>query len=363
LRKQERYITACQELKSVWYCSASIIEEPASIIKRSAGESSGPLRSAAWVRIRGRDEDRFVNRRLGVLGVPTSAGAFAPGQEKGPRALRDAGLVESLRACGIDVRDHGDREIWRWRPDRERPRAQNLAKVVEIVQDTARRVADSVGQREVTLVLGGDCTVGIGTVAGHLNAGERVGLVYFDAHADLNVPDSVREGALDWMGVAHMLDEHGANAELVNVGSRVPLLDPDRVLLFGWGPEQATDFEREAIERRAISVVPVDAVAEDPEGAAARGLGLIESRCDRLLVHFDVDVIDFTDAPLSENPGRNEGLSYDHALRALDILLGSPRLAGVTITELNPDHAEEGAHSIERLAHCVADRLGRSLGR
>ncbi len=302
-----------------------------------------------------------MNHPLGVIGVPTSAGAFAPGQEQAPRALRDAGLAELLRQAGIDVRDHGDREVWRWRPDRENRRAQNVGKVVEIVGDTARRVSDSLAGGEATLVLGGDCTVGIGTVAGHVNAGERVGLVYFDTHADMNVPESVREGALDWMGLAHMLGEAGAASALVGAGARVPLLCSEQVLLFAWGPERATAFEREAIERRGISVVAVDEVAADAEGAAARARELIEDRCDRLLVHFDVDVIDFTDVPLSENWGRNEGLAYDQALRALDVLLASPRLAGLTITELNPDHTEQGAHSVERFAAAIAASLARSL--
>jgi arginase len=188
-----------------------------------------------------------------------------------------------------------------------------------------------------------------------------VGLVYFDSHADLNVPESVHEGTLDWMGMAHMLGEQGAVSELVNAGPRAPLLDSDQVVLFGWGPEQATAFEREAIDRRGLSVLPVDEVAADPEGGAARAHGLLEERCDRLLVHFDVDVIDFTDTPLSENWGRNEGLAYEAALRALDVLVASPHLAAMTITELNPDHTEQGAQSIERLASDVTGSLARSL--
>ena len=72
---------------------------------------------------------------------------------------------------------------------------------------------------------------------------------------------------------------------------------------------------------------------------------------------FDVDVIDFTDTPLSENPGRNEGVAYDDAMRALAVLLGASSFAGLTVTELNPDHAEEGAGSIERLARDLARAL------
>jgi arginase len=292
-----------------------------------------------------------------VIGVPTSAGAFAPGQEQAPRALREAGLLESLRDRGVVVEDHGDRDVWRWRPDRENRRAQNSGAVVEIVRETAGRVAEVAGSGQTTLVLGGDCTVGVGTVAGHVASGERIGLVYFDSHADLNVPSSVHEGTLDWMGMAHMLGEEGAVPELAGIGSRAPLLESDQVVLLGWGPEQATPFERDALERHGLARLPVDEVAAGPEAAARRACRLLEERCDRILVHFDVDVIDFTDVPLSENWGRNEGLSYDTAMRTLGALLETPLLAGLTITELNPDHAEQGANSIERLAADVAERI------
>lgn len=289
------------------------------------------------------------SRKLGVIGVPTSAGAFAPGQEQAPAALREAGLVALLRDGGVEVSDYGDRDLWRWRPDRERPHAQNLPWVVEIVDDTAARVTESLLAEEITLVLGGDCTVGIGTVAGHVESSDSVGLIYFDLHADLNVPSSAPPGALDWMGMAHMLGDDGAERELVEVGSKVPLLSPDQVVVLSWGPEQARPHERETIDRLELEAIPVGEVRDDPPGAARRALDILAT-ADRVLVHFDVDVVDFTDTPLSENPGRNEGLAYEQAAAALSVLLASPALAGVTVTELNPAHVEEGAGSIERLA-------------
>jgi arginase len=298
-----------------------------------------------------------TERRLAVIGVPTSAGAFAPGQEQAPAALRQAGLIDRLAAAGLAVRDDGDAAVWRWRPDRENPQAQNLGKVMEIVRDTSGRVAKAADAGETTLVFGGDCTVGIGTVAGHAQNRARVGLVYFDLHADLNVPTSVRPGALDWMGLAHMLAEDAAAPELASVGDRTPLLEPDQVVLLGWGPEQATPHEREAIDRLALDAIPVDAVRATPADAAARALHLLLERCDRVLVHFDVDVIDFTDTPLSENPGRNEGVAYEQAMAALEVLLRSPSVAGLTLTELNPAHVEEGARSVERLAGDLAAAL------
>jgi len=304
---------------------------------------------------------RRVSRRIGVIGVPTSAGAFAPGQEVAPQALREAGLVERLQDHGLEVQDYGDREEWRWRPDRQNRHAQNLGKVVEIVSDTARRVADVANSGELTLVLGGDCTVGVGAIAGHSADGHRPRVIYFDAHADLNVPASVRPGTLDWMGMAHMLGEQGTCAELVGAGPRVPLLTPDRVVLLGWDEVQSEPHERAAIERLEIKLIPAGEVAADPAAAAARALALLETPGEGVLVHFDVDVIDFTDTPLSENCGRNEGIAYDAAATALRTLLGSPSLAGLTITELNPDHVEAGSGSVERLARDVADGLA-SLG-
>jgi arginase len=300
-------------------------------------------------------------RAVGVIGVPTSAGAFAPGQEQAPAALREAGLVALLRDGKVKVSDYGDCETWRWRPDRDRPRAQNLGKVVEIVRDTAARVEEAILAGEISLVLGGDCTVGVGTVAGQAETSERVGLIYFDLHADLNVPPNVTPGALDWTGVAHMLGVDGAERELVEAGPRAPLLSAEQVLLFAWGREGAQAHERELVDRLGVEAILVDEVRADPAAAAAKAIESLAGRSDRIVVHFDVDVVDFTDTPLSENPGRNEGIPYEQAAAALAVLLSSPALTGVTVTELNPNHVEEGAGSIERLARDLAAGLARAI--
>jgi arginase len=192
----------------------------------------------------------------------------------------------------------------------------------------------------MVLVLGGDCTTGLGTIAGHLPAATPIGVVYFDIHADLNTPLSVRDGALDWMGVAHLLGEDDATAELKGFGPRTPLIDDDQIVLFGHGKEQSTAWELETIDRRELATVPVHEVAADPAGAAARALAMLP-HCERLIVHFDVDTIDFTDAPLSENTGRNAGLSQQQAFAALTALASDKRFSALTVTELNPDHGRE----------------------
>ena len=292
-----------------------------------------------------------------MIGVPSSAGSFANGQEEAPRALRTAGLLDRLRDAGANVEDTGDSPVWRWRPDRERPRAQNLDAVVDQARATRARVAGATRAGRTSLVVGGDCTVGVGTVAGVLDVHDSIGLIYFDLHADMNTPVSVIDGALDWTGVAHMLALDGTDNGLAGVGAIVPLLRPDQVVLFGHGSEQATPWEREQIERLGVARVPVEAVRQDPGAAAQRALELVRPRFDHYVVHLDVDVIDFTDAPLSENTGRNIGLSFRSAMDALRGLLADDRLVALTVAELNPAHAMADEGLLERFAASVAQAL------
>ena len=299
-----------------------------------------------------------MTRPLGVIGVPSSAGAYAPGQEKAPRALRDAGLLAGLKAAGVAIVDHGDAATCRWQPDRERPYAQNLEAVVACATETAERVHAALADGELALVLGGDCTVGLGTVAAHPPAEGRLGLIYLDMHGDINTPDSVPDGALDWMGVAHMLGEEGATPELRDFGPHSPLLGDDQIVFLAHRRDQSTTRELEAIERLRLTTVPMTAVEAEPAAAAGEALAALES-CERLAVHFDVDCIDFTVAPLSENTGRNIGLTQDAAFAALAAVLLDSRVGALTITELNPDH---GAEDGSTLAAFVDELVGALAG-
>jgi arginase len=281
---------------------------------------------------------------LTVVGAPTSAGAYSPGQEDGPAALRARGLIERLGA-----NDAGDVEAFRWRPDPERPRAANAAVVADRARQVAERVA-AVPAGERVLVVGGDCTVGVGTVAGLALRGAAPGLVYFDRHSDLNVPESTIDGALDWMGVAHMLDVDGATDELAGVAGTRPLLAPDRLSFLALG--RATGFEREQIARRSLPVCDLEAAIADPEAAARAALAPLAA-CDELAVHFDVDVLDFLDAPVAENTDRG-GLPLASAGRALAVLLADERVTALTVTELNPHHDPDGA-ALRRLVDVLAE--------
>jgi arginase len=298
-------------------------------------------------------------RRIAVIGAPSGAGACGVGQEQTPAAIRAAGLIEHLGRVGFQVSDLGNSPVVPWRPDRANPQAQNLDAVLDVVRTTMNRVADALVEHDrIALVLGGDCTVGIGTVAGIQRAIGRFALAYFDLHSDLNTPASATDGALDWMALAHMLAIEGAAPTLTAAAGNPPLLDPDQVVLFAHGMSHSTRFERGELERLGLARVALEDVRGDPAGAASRALELLANRSDRYAIHLDVDVVDFTDAPLSEHPSRNTGLKLDEMLRALKVLASGPGLVAITLAELNPHNAAADNGLLERFAGSFADAIG-----
>jgi len=288
---------------------------------------------------------------LRVLGVPTSMGAFAPGQEDAPAALRAAGLIDRLRDAGIAVDDAGDLPRRRWTADPGRPTAQNVDAVAEITTLVADRIAAIDGDTPL-LVLGGDCSIELGVVAGHTRRPGRIGLLYADLHADLNTPTTTQEGALDWMVVSHLIGVAGSLREVT-----APLLEPSQVRYFGVDQNRLTTGERDLLAEHEIGVTTSKRVARDPIGAAVEAVTQLAG-CDQLLVHLDVDLIDFNDLSLSENAGRGQGLPFDTVLTALGELVRAPNLRALTITELNPHHGAEDGSTLERFVSGLVGALG-----
>src|SRR5579864_1095519 len=270
---------------------------------------------------------------IAYAGVPTSLGSYCPGQEKAPKAFRDAGFPEMLRKEGLTVVDYGDLPVRRWHPDKKNPLAQHWEAVVACVQETEAHLSEAVNQGHVPVVIGGNCTIELGVVAANLKECQSLGLIYLDLHADMNTPASTTEGGLDWMGMAHMLGLNGAIPQLAGCGPRHPMISPEQLYLVGFDPESATDWEHKTIRERDIEMSDVAAVTQSPSKCADTILSWA-SKFERLLVHFDVDVIDFNDLPLAENYSKNKGLSYGHALELLEALVRSPKLAGLTVAEV-----------------------------
>jgi arginase len=301
-----------------------------------------------------RTEIRLTKRLLNVIGAATSAGAYSPGQEQAPAAFRQHGLVEALASRGRTVRDHDDVASFRWRPDLLRPQAMNLEAVRHACDQVASYVATAIGAREDVLVLGGDCTVQLGTVAGANATGAEVGLVYIDFDADLNAP-ATSDGALDWTGVAHLLDIPGCEPSLAGLGPTRPMLEPRQLLYFA--VENITPPEAATIGEHAIEVISREEVMNDLEAAAERATDWA-ARFDCLLIHFDVDVLSFVDFPIAENVRRRDGLKLEQAALLLKRLAALPQWRGLTVTEVNPAHAPDEAAAFARLNGVLADALG-----
>jgi arginase len=292
--------------------------------------------------------------RISVVGVPSSAASYAAGQDLAPAALRSAGLLVQLIASGLEVHDDGDLPHQIWSPDRDHPLAQNAGQATTSLQQLADRLHPLLARGDIALVVGGNCTIALGVVAAlrRLGAGTP-GLLYVDRHYDLNTPESTTDGALDWMGLAHALALPGCLDALTGAFGPGPLLQPDQVAWLGVQPQRATQWEREQADRLGLHVTTSQALAADPAGTALAALSQLPP--GPLTLHLDVDVLDFTDAPLAESTdGRNTGPTLDQVAEALTVAARDRRVRALSIGELNPTRCAGDSDALPRVVTNIA---------
>src|SRR5690348_17415606 len=288
-------------------------------------------------------------RQISVLGVPTSAGSHNPGQELAPAAWREAGLIEQLRAAGLDVEDRGDLPAAPFRPVSPVGGLRDADRVAELAQQVAAEVAAIRQAGRLPLVLGGDCTITLGA----LDGSGPGGLVYFDGDADLATPERSTSAVADTMGMTHKIG--GGSPRLARLGSRFPLLRPGQVVLFGFDPAELDTGEWTELVSRHLYAAPAPAVRADPAGEARRARGYLDRRSVSYLVHFDVDVLHTGLFPLANFP-HFAGLTLDEAGACLDVFAGGEKFGGLVITEVNPGHDPSG-----ELLRTLAARVTRAL--
>lgn len=277
--------------------------------------------------------------KFALIGVPSSAGAHGPGQEKAPSALRQAGLVGALREAGLEVEDLGDLPVVRFAPDGANRTRQSQSRVVTVARQVADTIATAVERELIPIVLGGDCTITLGVVAGLMRHQPDLGLIYFDGDADLTTPATTRSGIFDSMGVAHLVGL--GDPDLAHIGPRFPLLPQDRIALFGFHPYEVEPEESRVLEASAMMRYPVTSMNDRPVDLAAEARSRLEERVPAMAVHFDVDVMDSAEIPLADWP-HYDALSFGDAMKCLSVFVGSPKLAALVITEINPDHDPDG---------------------
>ena len=277
-----------------------------------------------------------LGRQVSILGVPLGFGQSMAGVDLGPSAIRVAGLADRISQLGYEVLDLEDLEIER---PRSHPAAGEKLKYLAEIHDACERLAAEVEQivdaGVLPITIGGDHSIAIGSIAGVVKAlrkrNETVGLIYFDAHADMNTPETTPSGNIHGMPLAALLG-YGA-PELVNVAGFAPKLEPklcahvgardidpgERKLIRQLGMRFFTMRE---IDERGLNVCMDEAIAIAKQGSAG------------YCVTFDVDALDPGDAPGSGTLVRG-GLSYRESHLAMEKIAEAGGMRSLEVVEIN----------------------------
>jgi arginase len=292
--------------------------------------------------------------KVAVFGVPTSAGAFRPGGERAPFVLREAGLLTSLRATGAIVVNLSDLSLFPFRDDPAHPRQRNA----EVVACALRAAADEMTRAMAEgfpIVLGGDCTLVAGTVAGARRALDQpVGVVYLDANADLNTPETTPSGYLSGMALALALGR--GPEDLVSAGGPPPAALPEHVALIGFRDLDAG--ERASLGELGLAL-PADACRRlGVKVVAALALEGVENEDGPILVHLDVDTIDPSEMAAKDFLTPGPGLPLAEVSDLLTALVASPRVVALEVAGFQPEEDPEGIY-----ARRIVDLVSRAVAR
>lgn len=296
-------------------------------------------------------------KSIALLGAPTSAASLSPGHERGPQALRAAGLVERLTAAGFTVRDYGDCTVRVSAPDEEHPRARNVNQARAAVDELRPKIEVAVKSGALPLVLGGDDTIVLATIAGCRRYYRNVSLIDLDRDGGLNVPATTPSGCVDGMVLSHVIGR-GA-PELVRFWGEPPLVREPDVALFGVErldePEQR--FLTDSPLRRYFAA---DLQRKGAAAVAEEAIERVHGRTNEFVLHIDLDVIS-GDELHATNLSASGGLRFDQVKEALSVFARQPTLAAIEVCAYNPALDSDGVAArrvIDLLAEVLVQRLG-----
>jgi len=286
-------------------------------------------------------------QRVDIVGVPMDLGASRRGVDMGPSAIRYAKLHEKLHALGIaKIVDRGDLVV----PIRESAAADDasakfLNVITQVCGGLAQLVEQAVAEGGLPIVLGGDHSIAMGTLEGLTRArGEPPGVVWVDAHADINSPQSSRSGNVHGMPLYFALKNGFAGADhTVQIGLREVDAGEKRLLReFGVQTFTMTDVDKHGMMQ----------IMEEARSIAGGGSRPIH-------VSFDMDAIDPSEAPGTGTPVKG-GLSYREAHLVMEMLCESGQLGSIEIVEINPilDYRNQTAALAVGL---ICSALGKSI--
>ena len=291
-------------------------------------------------------------KKIALIGAPSSAAAFLPGSEKAPAALRAAGLVERLQSAGFEVVDHGDCAPRMFAEDDEHRRARNVGEIVAGLTDLKARAEVAVKSGALVLVLGGDCAQTIGLLTAARRYYKHLHLLWMDRDADLNTPASTPSGRIDGMVVAGIIGK-GA-PELVRFWGEPPLVREPDIYLFG--VERLDPPEQEFLAKSPMRhILAADIQRKSAPAAAKDVLTHLHADSREYVVHLDTDLISNAEFPAVNVPAEG-GMPLADVRAALTEAARSTYLVGLTISQYNPDK-DPDASAAKKLVNLLVESL------
>ncbi|HEY7002821.1 MAG TPA: arginase [Gaiellaceae bacterium] len=298
----------------------------------------------------------MTERKLAVIGGALDLGAGRRGVDMGPSAIRYAGLDDRLARLGLECVDWGNVETAIAEATASGdPKARFLPQIKDACERIARRVAATAGDRYLPIVLGGDHSIALGTLGGLAAAHGAGGVLWFDAHGDLNTPETSPSGNVHGMPLAAALGL-AADAFASNAWP-LPAVDPARVALIG--VRSLDEGERQLVRELGVSVhTMTDLDRRGVEPVVREALELV-SGASFVHVSLDMDVVDPEAAPGVGTPVRG-GLSYREAHLAMELVAESGLMGSMDVVEVNPILDRENA-TAQLAVELVASALGERI--
>ncbi|HMK29997.1 MAG TPA: arginase [Terriglobales bacterium] len=279
----------------------------------------------------------ILQKKIRVIGVPLDLGQSRRGVDMGPSAVRVAGLEARLESLGHKVEDAGNIAVAIAEQKKEgNPRAKYLKEITSTCTKEAELVVKTLEAGEVPLVLGGDHSVAVGTVSGvaefYRRKQQKVGLLWIDAHSDINTPDSSPSGNVHGMPLAALMGL--GLPELSGIFGFSPKIAPENCVLLGI--RSIDEVEKEHVRRAGIEAFTMRDIDE-------RGMRTVIEEALRMAgrgtagyhISLDMDWIDPEDAPGVGTPVRG-GATYREAHLAMEIIADHGRMTSFEIVEVNP---------------------------
>jgi arginase len=270
---------------------------------------------------------------IDLIGCPMDLGQMRRGVDMGPSALRAALLEKRIEALGHNLRDLGDIDTPEVETRKLRnPQLRYLEEIVRICESLAKKVEKSARAGHFPLVLGGDHSIVMGTVAGLTKAKGPQGCIYIDAHGDFNTMDTTPSGNIHGMGLAACMGL--GHSKLVNIGGVKPKLRAENVALIG--VRELDEGERELIKKSEIYVATMRDIDEKGIGRVMRD-AIERARDGTRGVHvtLDVDVLEPREAPGTGTPVPG-GLTFREAHLAMEVLSERNIATSFELVEVNP---------------------------